>query len=117
MTIRRRRRGDDDNYENGDDVFFCCHIYFRFSPVRCSGPDPDWIAFSSTEARWINFNTQMRVTRLQCVSLSHHCQKLGLTGYRFNFNLAVTTERKVESTMYKTQPEKTYHEERWIDIS
>lgn len=23
-------------------------------------PDPDWIAFSSTEARWINFNTQMR---------------------------------------------------------
>eukprot|EP00913_Durusdinium_trenchii_P028861 g27061.t1 len=23
-------------------------------------PDPDWIAFSSTEARWINFNAQMR---------------------------------------------------------
>ena len=45
----------------------------------------------------------MRVTRLQCVSLSHRCQKLGLTGYRFNFNLAVTTERKVESTLYKTQ--------------
>ena len=103
VAMTRRRRGDDDNYENGDDVFFCCHIYFRFSPVRCSGPDPDWIAFSSTEARWINFNTQMRVTRLQCVSLSHHCQKLGLTGYRFNFNLAVTTERKVESTLYKTQ--------------
>ena len=24
------------------------------------GPDPDWISFSSTEARWINFNSQMR---------------------------------------------------------
>ncbi|CAE7344886.1 unnamed protein product [Symbiodinium sp. CCMP2456] len=23
-------------------------------------PDPDWISFSSTEARWINFNPQMR---------------------------------------------------------
>ena len=62
--------------------FWVCKA-IRFLRMECaiqgggmvgSGPDPDWISFSSTEARWINFNPQMRApgTKKSYTSLYEH---------------------------------------------
>ena len=45
--------------------------------LKKRGPDPDWIAFSSTEARWINFNAQMRVQTLALAQIVI-CNELNL---------------------------------------